>query len=144
MMHFKNRRTLNQFFPGFTLIEVMLAMMIAALTLAPVFLTYTMIIRQVNKSSRAYDYLILCKNFLSEARQKQEPEAQEFSLEKKDIDFDATLTYSLKKGVSQTSAFKALPGIHQEIVIVSWQESGQKKEEELVAFVYKKPEQKKS
>jgi prepilin-type N-terminal cleavage/methylation domain-containing protein len=128
---------------GFTLIEVMLAMMIAALTLAPVFLTFTMIIRQVNKSSRAYDYILLCKNFLNEARQKQESEAQEFSLEKKEIDFDATLSYFLEKGVSQTSVLKTLQGLHKEVVTVSWKENGQKKEEQLVAFVYKKPEQKK-
>src|SRR5438477_5334310 len=35
--------------PGFTLIEVMLAMMIAALTLAPVFLMYSTILRSVNR-----------------------------------------------------------------------------------------------
>ena len=66
MMHFKNHKR------GFTLIEVMMAMMIAALTLTPIFLMYTMIMRRVSKSSRAYEYIILCKNFLSEARQKQE------------------------------------------------------------------------
>lgn len=155
-MHFKSRKTLNKssrvkqmgtsgisLFLGFTLIEVMLAMMIAALTFAPIFMTYSMILRRLGQSSRAYDYILLCKNFLNEARQKQEPEAQDFSLEKKEIDFDATLTYSLDKGVSQSSVFNALQGIHREVVTITWQQSGQKKEEQLVAFVYKKPEQKK-
>lgn len=137
MIHSKNHKS------GFTLIEVMLAMMIAALTLTPVFMMYAAIIARVGKSSRAYEYILLCKNFLSEARQKQEAEAQEFSLEKKDVDFDAMLTYSLEKGISQTSVFKSLQGIHREIITVSWQENGQKKQEQLIAFVYKKPEQKK-
>ncbi len=162
MMRFKSHKILNKFFSlfcfslhgvlgvekrrwglGFTLVEVMLAMMIAALTFTPVFMMYTAIIRRVSKSSRAYEYILLCKNFLSEARQKQEPEAQDFSLEKKEIDFDATLTYSLDKGVSQASVFKSLQGLHKETVTVSWQENGQKKQEQLVAFIYKKPEQKK-
>ena len=137
MMHFKSHKI------GFTLVEVMLAMMIAALTLTPIFLMYATIIRGVNKSSRAYDYIIVCKNFLNEARQKQEPNAQSFSLEKKETDFDATLTYSLDKGVGQASALKSLQGLHREKVTISWQEDGRKKEEHLVAFMYKKPEQKK-
>jgi prepilin-type N-terminal cleavage/methylation domain-containing protein len=137
MMHFKNLK------PGFTLIEVMLAMMIAALTFTPVFMMYAAIIRRVSTSSRNYEYLLLCKNFLNEARQKQEAGAQDFSLEKKEIDFDATLTYSLEKGVPQKSTLKDLQGLHKELVTVSWQENGQKKQEQLIAFVYKKPEQKK-
>jgi len=137
MMRSKNR---NQ---GFTLIEVMMAMMIASLTLAPIFLMFTAIIRQVNKSSRAYDYSLVGKNFLYEARQKQEPEAQDFSLEKKETEFDTTLAYSLNKGVGEQSALKALQGLHRETVTISWQENGQKKQDKLVAFVYKKPEQKK-
>jgi prepilin-type N-terminal cleavage/methylation domain-containing protein len=128
---------------GFTLVEVMLAMTIAGLTFAPIFLMYTMIIKRVSKSSRTYDYIILCKNFLNEARQKQELDAQTFSLEKKEIEFDASLTYSLEKGVGQQSTLKSLQGLHPEMVTISWQENGQKKQEQLVAFVYKKPEQKK-
>lgn len=128
---------------GFTLIEVMMAMMIASLTLAPIFLMFTAIIRQVNKSSRAYDYSLVGKNFLYEARQKQEPEAQDFSLEKKETEFDTTLAYSLNKGVGEQSALKALQGLHRETVTISWQENGQQKQDKLVAFVYKKPEQKK-
>lgn len=128
---------------GFTLVEVMLAMMIAGLVLSPIFSIFASVLQRVNKSSRRYDIAILCKNFLYEARQKQEPEAHEFSLEKKEIAFDATLTYSLEKGISQTSSLKSLQGLHKETVTISWQENGQKKQDQLIAFVYKKPEQKK-
>jgi prepilin-type N-terminal cleavage/methylation domain-containing protein len=135
-MSFRNRS-------GFTLVEVMLAMMIAGMVLTPIFLMYSTIMQRVNKSSRGYEMLLLCTNFLHEARQKQESAAQDFSLEKKEIDFDATLTYSLGKGVPQTSSLKSLQGLHQEVVTISWQENGQKKQDQLVAFVYKTPEQKK-
>jgi prepilin-type N-terminal cleavage/methylation domain-containing protein len=137
MIRFKNHNN------GFTLVEVMLSMMIASLVLTPVFLIYNMIIKRVDRSSRAYEYSLLCKNFLQEAHQKQEPDAQTFSLEKKEIDFDVTLTYSLEKGIDQKSSLASLQGLHKEVVIASWTEQGQKKQEKLVTFVYKKPEQKK-
>jgi len=138
MIRFKNHKH------GFTLIEVMLSMMIMGLVLCPLFILFGMIMQRVNRSSRSYDYILLGKNFLQEAHQKQEPEAQSFSLEKKEIDFDATLTYSLDKGVDQKSVFASLKGLHREVVNASWTENGQKKQEQLVSFVYKKPEQKKS
>ena len=122
----------------------MLSMMIMGLVLCPLFILFGMIMQRVNRSSRSYDYILLGKNFLQEAHQKQEPEAQSFSLEKKEIDFDATLTYSLDKGVDQKSVFASLKGLHREVVNASWTENGQKKQEQLVSFVYKKPEQKKS
>jgi hypothetical protein len=122
----------------------MMAMMIAALTLTPLFTMFSTILRRVNRSSQAYDYTLACKNFLYEARQKQEPEVQDFSLEKKETDFDATLSYALEKGVSQQSTLKALQGLHRELVTITFTQDGQKKQDNLVAFVYKKPEQKKS
>lgn len=136
MMRSKNRN-------GFTLIEVLFAMMIAALTLTPLFTMFSTILRRVNKSSQAYDYSLVCKNFLYEARQKQEPEAQDFSLEKKDVELDAALTYALEKGVTQQSTLKSLQGLHREVVTITFTQDGQKKQDKLVAFVYKKPEQKK-
>lgn len=138
MIHFKNHNS------GFTLIECLLAMMIMGLSLPPIFILHGMIMQRVGKSSRGYDCIVLCKNLLYEARQKQEPEAQSFSLEKKEADFDTTLTYSLDKGVDQKSSLGALAGLHKEVVTISWIEQGQKKQERLVTFVYKKPEQKKS
>jgi prepilin-type N-terminal cleavage/methylation domain-containing protein len=138
-MFFKNPKNF-----GFTLIEVMLAMMIAALTLTPLFAMFTTIMKRVNKSSYAYEHVVLCKKFLYEARQKQETDAQEFSLDKKENEYDATLSYSLNKGVTeQSSLLKSAQGLHRETVTISWQENGQKKQDRLVAFVYKKPEQKK-
>lgn len=139
MIHFKNHKR-----GGFTLIEVMLSIMIASIALSPIFLIYTMVFRRVNHSSQAYDYILLCKNFLQQARQKQEPDVQSFSLETKDDDSGTSLIYSLDSSVGQKSSLAALKGLHKEMVTISWTEDGQKKQESLITFVYKKPEQKKS
>lgn len=138
MIHFKNHKR------GFTLIETVLAMSIAALVFTPIFIMLSTIIQRVDKSSKAFDYILLCKNLLFEARQKQDPDAQTFSLDKAEIDFDATLTYSLEKGIDQKSSLASLQGLHTEMVKVSWTEQDKKKQDRLVTFVYKKPEQKKS
>ena len=81
---------------------------------------------------------------LFSARQKQEADAQDFSLEKVDLTFDATLRYVLEKGVDQKSSLASLSGLHKEVVTVSWTDQGTKKQDRLVTFVYKTPEQKKS
>lgn len=122
----------------------MLSVMIAAMVLSPIFLMHTMIFRRVNNSSQAYDHILACKNFLQQARQKQEPDVQSFSLETNDADFGTTLAYSLDNGVGQKSSLTALKGLHREMVAISWTEDGQKKQEQLIMFTYKKPEQKKS
>ncbi len=137
MIHSRNHKN------GFTLIEVLLSMMITACVLSPLFLMQEAIMKRVDISSHAFDIIVLAKNLLFEARQKQEPDAQTFSLEKSEIDFDAQLAYSLSKEVNQKSSLKSLQGLHQETVTVSWKDNGQKKQEQLVTFVYKKPEQKK-
>lgn len=128
---------------GFTLIEVILALAITGVVLTPIFMIHEMIMNRVNRSSKLFEYMLLCKNLLLTARQKQEPDAQTFSLEKAEIDFDATLTYSLEKGVDQKSSLASLSGLHKEVVTVSWTDQDIKKQDRLVTFVYKTPEQKK-
>ena len=138
MIHFKNHKS------GFTLIEVMLALMIVAFALTPVFSLLTTVMQRVRSSAVKYSWIVMAKNVLYEAHQKQDPTAQTFSLEKQEIDFDGMLTYSLEKEVNQKSSLKGLQGLHPEKVVISWTELGQKKRQQLVSFVYKKPEQKKS
>lgn len=138
MIHFKNHKN------GFTLIEVIISLAITGAILTPVFMIHEMILNRVSRSSREIDYMILCNNFLYEARQKQEPHAQQFVLDKVDTDFGVSLTYSLEKGVDPKSSLASLSGLHKESVAVSWTEVDQKKQKRLVTFVYKKPEQKKS
>ena len=138
MMHFKNHKN------GFTLIEVVLSLAITGAVLVPVFNIHEMLLNRVSKSSREFDYILLCNNFLYEARQKQDPQAQQFVVDKVDTTFGVSLTYSLEKGVDPKSSLAAIPGLHKEFVTASWTDVDQKKQERLVTFVYKKPEQKKS
>ena len=138
MIHFKNHKS------GFTLIEVILSLAITGVVLTPIFMMHEMILNRVWRSSKAFDSIVLCKNLLYEARQKQDPDAQTFSLKKTEIDFDASLYYSLEKSVNQKSSLASLQGLHTELVTVSWTEQGDRKQERLVTFMYKKPEQKKS
>lgn len=138
MMHSKNHRN------GFTLIETVIAMVIAALVLTPIFIMHSGILQRVNRGSIAFDMILHSKVLLSEARQKQDPDAQEFTLDKKIDEYDATSKYNLDKAVDPKSSIGSLPGLHRESVTVNWIEQGQKKQERLVTFVYKKPEQKKT
>ena len=138
MIHFRNHNN------GFTLIEVILSLAITGMMLTPIFMLHEMIMNRVSRSSREFDYILLCKNLLFAARQKQDPEVKEFVLDKAETEFDATLTYSLEKGIDPKSSLASLVGLHKELVVVSWTDQDKKKQERLVTFVYKRPEQKKS
>ncbi len=139
MIHFKNRNN-----SGFTLIETVLAMSIAALVFTPIIIILSTVIQRVNKYAQEFNYMSLGKNLLLQARQKQDPDAQTFSLDKPAIDFGPTLSYSLEKGVDPKSSLASVQGLHKESVKISWTEQERKKHEELITFVYKQPEQKKS
>jgi prepilin-type N-terminal cleavage/methylation domain-containing protein len=136
MIHFKNHKK------GFTIVEVIIAMAITALVLTPIFVMHGMILTRVTRGSTAFDVIMQCKALLLEARQKQEPDAQEFSLEKPVVELDATRRYELDKAVDQKSSLAAMTGLHRESVVMHWTRDGQKMQERLVTFVYKKPEQK--
>ncbi len=138
MIRFKNHKR------GFTLIEVLISLAITGVILTPIFMLHEMIMNRVNRSSKTFEYMLLCKNLLFSARQKQDPEAQDFSVEKAEIAFDATLTYTLEKGVDQKSSLASLPGLHKEVVTVSWTDLGTKKQDRLITFIYKTPPEKKS
>jgi prepilin-type N-terminal cleavage/methylation domain-containing protein len=139
MIHFKNHNR-----NGFTLIETMLAMAIAALVFAPMLIILSTVIQRVDRYATEFSYLLLGKNLLYEARQKQDPDAQTFSLDKPAIGSGPTVTYSLNKGVDSKSSLASVQGLHTESVKISWVEQERKKHEQLITFVYKQPEQKKS
>jgi prepilin-type N-terminal cleavage/methylation domain-containing protein len=139
MIHFKNRKY------GFTLIEALLSMMIIGVVLAPLFLLHGVIMQRVNKYSQQLNALLWGKQLLYEARQKQEPEAQEFILDKKIEEYAATLKYTLDRGIDPKSSLASYVGLHKEMVSVVWTDhQGTQRHEELITYVYKQPEQKKS
>lgn len=139
MIHFKSHNS-----RGFTLIETVLAMSIAALVFTPMITILSTVIQRVDRYAKEFNYVLLGRNLLYEARQKQDPDAQTFSLDKPAVDFGPALSYSLEKGVDQKSSLASVQGLHKESVKISWKEQERKKHEQLITFVYKQPEQKKS
>jgi prepilin-type N-terminal cleavage/methylation domain-containing protein len=139
MIHFKNHNN-----SGFTLIETVLAMAIASLVFTPMIIILSTVIQRVDRYATEFNYLLLGKNLLYEARQKQDPDAQTFSLDKPAIDFGPALSYALEKGVDQKSSLASVQGLHRELVKISWTDQERKKHEQLITFVYKQPEQKKA
>ena len=137
MIHFKSHKD------GFTLIEVIMALAITGLVITPIFILHGTILQRVNRGSIAFDMFLYVKALLVEARQKQNPDAQEFTLEKSIAEFNTTTKYVLSK-IDQKSSLASLVGLHQELVTINWVEQEEKKQETLVTFTYKKPEQKKS
>lgn len=140
MMHFKSRNNKT----GFTLVETMLAMVIVGIVLTPVFLLFGTIQQRMNKQNKQFYALLSGKQLLYEARQKQTPDAHEFTLDKKLEESGTTLKYVLQKSVDAKSSLASLDGLHKEVVTIDWPEMGQNRQEKIVAYVYKQPEQKKS
>lgn len=141
MMHFKSRNNKT----GFTLVETMLAMVIVGIVLTPIFLLFGTIQQRMNKQNKQLYALLAGKQLLYEARQKQAPEAHEFTLDKKLEETGTELKYALKKSVdAKSSLLASLDGLHKEVVTIDWSEMGQKRHEKIIAYVYKQPEQKKS
>lgn len=139
MMNFKSHSK-----HGFTLMETMLAMVIIGIVLTPVFILHGTIMQRMSKSSKQLYALLWGKQLLYEARQKQEANAQEFSLDKKLEESQAELKYVLNRSIEKKSSLSSSEGLHQELVTITWIEQGQKRTEKLVSYVYKTPEQKKS
>lgn len=139
MIHFKNHK-----YSGFTLIEAILAVAIAGTVLTPIFILYGSIMQRVDKGFNAYNAILFGKQVLYQARQKQEMQAQTFSLENKNDVFGITAAYSLQQPVAKQSALAKLEGLHPEVVKITWTEKGQTRQENLVTFIYKNPEQKKT
>ena len=133
MTNFKNH-------DGFTLIEAMLAITIAALVLTPVFILQGTVLQSIMRLSHRIERLFLAQQFLYEARSIK-PEAREFSLDKKIEEPQTILKYTMTS-VPKKSQLANVPGLRIERVTVKWQDQGIERQDRLISFVYK-PEQKK-
>jgi prepilin-type N-terminal cleavage/methylation domain-containing protein len=139
MIRFKNHKML-----GFTLMEVMLAMTIIGIILTPIFGLHTMIMQRMSKSSKRLYALLEGKALLFEARQKQDVQALEFTLDKKFEESSVDAKYTLQQSPDPKSTLTQFEGLRKETIALQWIERGNQQHETLVAFVYKQSEQKKS
>lgn len=137
-MHFKNKTVLR---PGFTLVEILVALVIFALLATPLIMTQSTILGGVARNAWHVQRMIAAQNFFVDGRQAAHT-APEFTLEKKIASPEAYLRY-VRAPVAQGSLAVGYKGLLCEKVTVEWQEMGQKKSDTLVQFIFK-PEPKES
>jgi len=132
MIRFKNHDH------GFTLIEVMISLAVAALVLTPIFMLYNVIVRNVNRDSHKFNAVLSAKQVLNEAAQKQQPDTRQLNFEKKFEDFGFIAKYELQKIKDKKSSLGEIEDVYKEMVTVEWTDiNNQKRAEQLVTFVYK-------
>jgi prepilin-type N-terminal cleavage/methylation domain-containing protein len=133
MIYSKSRNT-----DGFTLVEVLVAVLIVALVITPLFMSETNIFSHAVRLSKSLQRTFMLKQFfidstlkLDAAKIKDKP-----TIEKK-IDTvipPLTVKFEVKK-VEKEERFKKFPDLYRELSTVQWQEGAQKRKEALCSFV---------
>lgn len=134
MIHFKNNN-------GFTLLEVLVAVMIVAMIMGPLFLWQTSVMSRTYQASGELNRLFIARSFLVS---NQLPSADKQSLVKEEAHKDPAmlLKYEEKK-LPENSSIKSFNNIVLSTVTFSWKEGKSNRTRRLVSFTYKKPESKK-
>ena len=128
-MRFKN--------DGFTLIEVMFAVTIMGLILAPLFLLENTVLDGVGRVTLQFKQWLSAQNFLYESRRSQPISATEFSVEKKEKEPPLIIKYTLTP-IPTNSVFKKNRNLYVETVTASEvQKKGEK--QKLVNIRFKPP-----
>lgn len=133
-MHFRNK-------PGFTLIEVLLALAIIGMVLTPIFLIQQMVLRRSSAGANLFSRIIQAKDFLIDQQFENMQETQASTAERKITNPPTTLTFSSKK-IPENSALKKFKHIMVDSVTMQWTEQNKKRQETLVTFSFKPEEQK--
>lgn len=126
---------------AFSLIEVVIALFIAAAVLTPILILQGTIFRGVGHFSQVISRIFRAKSFLADRKIKAETKDDlPKKVEERITDPDASLTYEIKK--VPKGSLKNIKNLYKETVTIEWESSFGKEREILVNFVYK-PEQKK-
>jgi prepilin-type N-terminal cleavage/methylation domain-containing protein len=132
MIHFKNRKT------GFTLIETIIALMMVAVLLTPVFLWQGSIFQRVTQYSARALRIMLGHNFFLDTRMNSSPDDKKLKKEKKVDDIKTKFIFERKEVPSQ-SAVAQYPGILTERVTISWEQQNKKYTQNLISFIFVPP-----
>lgn len=133
----RSRRTgLIQKQPGFTLIEVLLALAIIGLVLTPIFLIQSAVLRRTSAGAQQFLRIIQAKDFLIDQQFENMQEAQAATAERKITNPPTTLSFSSKK-IPDNSALKKFKHIMIDSVTMQWTEQNKKRQEKLVTFSFK-------
>lgn len=137
MMDFKNK-------PGFTLIEVLLALAIIGLVLSPIFVIQSAVLRSSSKAASLYTRLLNAKDFLIDQQFEHADSDQPATTERKVANPPTNLVFSSKK-IPENSSLKKFKNIMIESVSMEWTDAQNKKrQEKLVTFAFKPEQEKKS
>jgi prepilin-type N-terminal cleavage/methylation domain-containing protein len=128
MMNFKSRN-------GFTLLETLIAMLIATMVLMPIFGVLSGVFKQVVFSDHHIERLMNAQTFLQETTRTLDRDAKEFHLEKKIDDPETYLRYELKPCAERLK----LEGhdIYSIQLTMTWQEGNQSRQEVIKTFMYR-------
>lgn len=120
---------------GFTLIEVMLALGIAASLLTLIYIMQSGALVGANRFAYRFARIIQAKNFmLNTRRMREEKDAKQFHLEKKEDDPEAYLKYEFLN--SEKSSLKNMKNIYIEKVSVRHEGKQKTPNDVLLTFVY--------
>ncbi len=134
MIHFKNNN-------GFTLLEVLVAVMIVAMIMGPLFLWQTSVMSRTYQASGELNRLFIARSFLV-SNQLPSADKQQSVKEETPNDPAMLLTYEAKK-IPETSSITSFNNIVLTTVTFSWKDGKSNRTGRLVSFTYKKPESKK-
>jgi Tfp pilus assembly protein PilV len=124
---------------GFSILEVLIALSIAMVLIAPLFNLQGFIMRQTGHMSNTTRRTLVAQNFLISTRAQIPEDTYKFSQEKKISDINLTLLYTLNKPDKKSSIAKQ-NNVYQETVTMTYKENNNTKRNYLVSFVYKKPQ----
>jgi prepilin-type N-terminal cleavage/methylation domain-containing protein len=132
-MNFKNHSA------GFSIMEVLCALVLIALVVTPLFLQQSIVLSGVYHVSRSLEYMYAAQHFWYEAHAAMPLNAPTFSLEKT-LGDGTTLSFS-RGPLNAKSPLEKQENMLQESVTIAWQEEGQQKREKIISYVYVIPQE---
>lgn len=122
---------------GFTLIEAVMAIAIAATVLTSVFMVQNASLQSVVLRARRLQQMLFAKKFIHTTRRiiEQSKDQRQFSLERKEDDPETFLSYKLES-VGKKSSLKKINNLYREKVTVSNDKQHTGRTYELITFFF--------
>lgn len=119
--------------------EVLLTMTLVALVATPIIIQQSALVRNADRASRKAAALQAAQLFLYETEASLQPGTTTHEAQKKLDDAYETSLQFRRIAISAQSTFGNFSNLVQDQVICSWMESGQKRQETVLFFLYQLP-----